>query len=72
MEDLKLMVDNTPDHVQVKAAGGVRDFEKLKEVRALGVTRCGASATKAMLDECRTQLGLPSIEVSEGAPRSGY
>ncbi|MFT5095038.1 MAG: deoxyribose-phosphate aldolase [Porticoccaceae bacterium] len=72
MEDLKLMVENTPDHVQVKAAGGVRDFEKLKEVRALGVTRCGASATKAMLDGCRKQLGLPPIEVSDTAPSSGY
>ena len=72
MEDLKLMVDNTPDHVQVKAAGGVRDFEKLKEVRALGVTRCGASATKVMLDECRKQLGLPPIDVSDAATSSGY
>jgi deoxyribose-phosphate aldolase len=72
MEDLKLMVDNTPDHVQVKAAGGVRDFEKLKLVRDLGVTRCGASATKVILDECRRQLGLPPIEVTDGAPSSGY
>jgi deoxyribose-phosphate aldolase len=72
LEDLQLMVDNTPDHVQVKAAGGVRDFEKLKVVRDLGVTRCGASATKAMLDECRKQFGLPPIEVSDGAPASGY
>lgn len=72
MEDLRLMVDNTPDHVQVKAAGGVRDFEKLKLVRDLGVTRCGASATKVMLDECRKQLGLPPIEVSGGTTSSGY
>ncbi|MGZ0168533.1 MAG: deoxyribose-phosphate aldolase [Planctomycetales bacterium] len=72
VEDLKLMVDNTPDHVQVKAAGGVRDFEKLKLVRDLGVTRCGASATKVMLDECRKQLGLPPVEVSGGSSISGY
>ena len=72
MEDLKLMVDNTPDHVQVKAAGGVRDFEKLKLVRDLGVTRCGASATKVMLDECRRQLGLSPIEASQTSPTSGY
>jgi deoxyribose-phosphate aldolase len=57
MEDLKLMVENTPDHVQVKAAGGVRDLEKFVEVRALGVTRIGASRTKEILEECRRRLG---------------
>jgi len=54
--DLQLMIDNTPDHVQVKAAGGVRDLDKLLEVRQLGVTRVGASRTKDMLDECRRRL----------------
>ena len=72
MEDLKLMIDNTPDHVQVKAAGGVRDFEKLKLVRDLGVTRCGASATIVMLDECRKQLGLPPIASTQSSSPSGY
>jgi deoxyribose-phosphate aldolase len=58
MEDLKLMIDNTPDSVQVKAAGGVRDMDKLLEVRALGVTRCGASRTKEMLEDCKQRLGM--------------
>lgn len=57
MEDLKLMVEQSGDDVQVKAAGGVRDLDKLLEVRALGVTRCGASATQAMLDEAKKRLG---------------
>jgi deoxyribose-phosphate aldolase len=55
-EDLKLMRRCAPPHVQVKAAGGVRTFERLLAVRALGVTRVGATATKAILDECRAQL----------------
>jgi deoxyribose-phosphate aldolase len=55
-EDLKLMVAHTPDRVQVKAAGGVRDMDRLLEVRALGVTRVGASRTQEMLDECRRRL----------------
>lgn len=42
----------TPE-VQVKAAGGVRDLDALLRVRALGATRCGATATEAMLDEAR-------------------
>jgi len=55
-EDLKLMIEHTADPVQVKAAGGVRDLNGLLEVRALGVTRVGASRTKDMLDECKSRL----------------
>ena len=57
--DLKLMRAHAPAHVQVKAAGGVRDLDKLLEVRALGVTRCGATRTRDMLDEACRRLGLP-------------
>jgi deoxyribose-phosphate aldolase len=45
----------------VKAAGGVRTLDRLLEVRALGVTRSGATATVAMLGEARQRLGLPPI-----------
>jgi deoxyribose-phosphate aldolase len=57
-EDLKLMRRCALPHVQVKAAGGVRTYDRLLEVRALGVTRVGATATKAILDECKRRLGL--------------
>jgi deoxyribose-phosphate aldolase len=56
-DDLRLMRRCAPPRVQVKAAGGVRTFERLLAVRALGVTRVGATATKAILDECRARLG---------------
>jgi deoxyribose-phosphate aldolase len=55
--DLALMRKHSPPHVQVKAAGGVRTFDRVLAVRALGVTRIGATATKAILDECRQRLG---------------
>jgi deoxyribose-phosphate aldolase len=45
-----------PPHVQVKAAGGVRDFDRLLAVRALGVTRVGATASPVILDECKARL----------------
>jgi deoxyribose-phosphate aldolase len=61
MEDLALMRKHAAPHVQVKAAGGVRDLDALLKVRSLGVSRCGASRTKEMLDECRRRLGLESI-----------
>jgi deoxyribose-phosphate aldolase len=57
-EDLQLMRRCSPPQVQVKAAGGIRTFDRLLEVRALGVTRVGATATKAILDECRKRLGI--------------
>ena len=57
-EDLKLMRKHAAPHIQVKAAGGVRDMDAVLRVRALGVTRIGASRTAAMLDECKRRLGL--------------
>lgn len=50
---LKLMRQSCPPRVQIKAAGGVRTLDDLLRVRALGVTRCGATATQAILDEAR-------------------
>ena len=52
-EDLKLMRAACSAKVQVKAAGGVRDLDGLILVRDLGATRCGATATAAMLDDYR-------------------
>jgi deoxyribose-phosphate aldolase len=57
-EDLRLMRRCSPAHVKVKAAGGVRTFERLLAVRILGVSRVGASATKVILDECKSRLKL--------------
>jgi deoxyribose-phosphate aldolase len=51
--DLALMRAACSPKVQVKAAGGVRDLDGLIKVRNLGATRCGATATAAMLDEYR-------------------
>ena len=56
LEDLRLMREHSPEHVQVKAAGGVRSLDKLLEVRAVGVTRVGATATVEMLQECKKRL----------------
>lgn len=53
LEDLRLMRANVSDKVQVKAAGGVRTLPALLEVIDAGVTRCGATATAAILDDFR-------------------
>lgn len=69
LADLALMRKHAPPRVQVKAAGGVRDLDMLLKVRELGVTRCGASRTNEMLDECRRRLGLsPIASTTTGGP----
>jgi deoxyribose-phosphate aldolase len=55
-DDLRLMRRCAPPHVQVKAAGGVRDFDRMLAVRAIGVTRVGATASAVILDECKARL----------------
>jgi len=45
-------------NVQLKAAGGVRTLDDLLRVRALGVSRIGATATEAILAEA-VRRGLP-------------
>ncbi len=59
--DLELMRQHSPASVQVKAAGGIRDLDTLLRVRAIGVSRVGATRTQAMLEECRKRLGLAPI-----------
>ncbi len=49
--NLELMRKNVGPHVKVKAAGGVRTLDGLLAVQEVGCTRCGATATKAILEE---------------------
>jgi deoxyribose-phosphate aldolase len=52
------MRKHSPPQVQVKAAGGIRDLDALLAVRAIGVTRSGATRTREMLEECKRRLGM--------------
>ena len=54
---LKLMRKHSSTSVQIKAAGGVRTLDDLLNVRELGVTRVGATATEAILEEAK-QRGI--------------
>jgi deoxyribose-phosphate aldolase len=55
------MREHSPERVQVKAAGGIRDLDALLAVREIGVSRAGATRTQAMLEDCRKRLGLEPI-----------
>jgi deoxyribose-phosphate aldolase len=55
-DDLRLMRRCAAAHVKVKAAGGVRSFDRVLVVREIGVSRVGATASKVILDDCRARL----------------
>jgi deoxyribose-phosphate aldolase len=55
--DLKLMRKHSAPGVQIKAAGGVRTLDDLLKVREWGVTRIGATATAAIVNEARKRFG---------------
>lgn len=71
-QDLALMRSACSPRVQVKAAGGVRDLDGLIRVRDLGGTRCGATATAAMLDEYRRRAAAETgVAPPASSPSSG-
>jgi deoxyribose-phosphate aldolase len=72
LDDLRLMRANTSPHVQVKAAGGVRTLDALLEVMAVGVTRCGATATASMLDDFKARKGGAPSTTTVGTLGGGY
>ncbi len=72
-DDLRLMRANTSPHMQVKAAGGVRTLDALLEVMALGVTRIGATATKAIIDDFRARkAGGAAVAAAAGPTEGSY
>ena len=73
LDDLRLMRTHAAPHVAIKAAGGIRDLDSLLAARDLGVSRCGASRTREILDECRSRLGLAPITATASSSESaGY
>jgi deoxyribose-phosphate aldolase len=56
LDDLRLMRRHAPPHVQVKAAGGVRDLDTALAVRQIGATRFGCTRTAEILEDCKRRL----------------
>lgn len=56
MDDLRLMRRESPAHVKLKAAGGVRDLDAVIAVAELGCDRIGASKTAEILDDLKRRL----------------
>ncbi|KAJ6110166.1 hypothetical protein N7486_002401 [Penicillium sp. IBT 16267x] len=65
LKDLKLMRENSGPEVQIKAAGGVRTLDDLLHVMSIGVTRIGATATVAILDDAKKRgIGNEPVTVT--------
>jgi deoxyribose-phosphate aldolase len=77
-EDLRLMRETVSPNIQVKAAHGVRTLDALLEVMELGVTRIGATATEAILEDFKSRKGgaVPAAAGAAGgatgSEQSGY
>ncbi|KIW24789.1 deoxyribose-phosphate aldolase [Cladophialophora immunda] len=68
---LKLMRRYAKPGIQIKAAGGVRTLDDLLYVMSIGVTRIGATATVAILEEAKKRgIGDEPVEV-EVKPMAG-
>jgi deoxyribose-phosphate aldolase len=73
LDDLRLMRANVGERIQVKAAGGVRTLPALLDVIDAGVTRCGATATAAILDDFkRMKEGEPLAETRSEVSSGTY
>jgi deoxyribose-phosphate aldolase len=67
VEHLKLMRAQCPPSVKIKAAGGVRTLDEMLMVRALGVSRLGASATAAILEEAKRREKAGMLTEANGS-----
>ena len=73
LEDLRLMRANVSEKVQVKSAGGVRTLQALLDVIDAGVTRSGATATAAMLEDFKKmKAGTPLVTPNPDSVSGSY
>jgi len=71
--DLILMRNHTNPEIQVKAAGGIRTLDEMLAATETGISRVGATATVAILEEAKARFGGGSDYVKQaGADPSGY
>lgn len=57
IQNLKWMRESSGPKVKLKAAGGVRSLDGLLGVKEAGCSRCGATATIAILEDAKKRFG---------------
>jgi deoxyribose-phosphate aldolase len=70
--DLILMRRESPPHVRLKAAGGVRTLDGMIACARIGCDRIGASRTAEVLDELKARLAGRSFSPADDAAKGGY
>lgn len=65
IEDLRLMRRSVSPRVQVKGSGGIRDLDTVLSARAAGATRCGVSATAAIMAEAEKRYAEGTLREIE-------
>lgn len=62
IQDLQLMRRSVSERVQVKGFGGIRDLDTVLSARAVGATRCGVSATAAIMAEAEKRYAEGTLQ----------
>lgn len=62
IRDLQLMRRSVTERVQVKGSGGIRDLDTVLSARAVGATRCGVSATAAIMAEAEKRYAEGTLQ----------
>ena len=62
IQDLQLMRRSVSERVQVKGSGGIRDLDTVLSARAVGATRCGVSATAAIMAEAEKRYAEGTVQ----------
>jgi deoxyribose-phosphate aldolase len=71
--DLILMRKHSNPEIQVKAAGGIRTLDEMLTAIETGISRVGATATVAILEEAKARFGGGSDYTGNNVPdASGY
>jgi deoxyribose-phosphate aldolase len=71
--DLILMRKHSDPSIQVKAAGGIRTLDEMLAAMETGISRVGATATAAILEEAKARFGGGGTYThQEGSDPSGY
>ncbi|KJZ69817.1 hypothetical protein HIM_10796 [Hirsutella minnesotensis 3608] len=67
LRHVELMRLHAGPDVQIKASGGIRNLDQILQLMSMGVTRVGASATQAIMDEARARgIGEEEMLVEVG------
>lgn len=65
IEDLKIMRESVSDHIEVKAAGGIRDLDQSLSVLSTGAVRIGTRSTVAILEAAKERAKDGQLIVKE-------